>query len=334
MTATTATPAPTTRSTCRRARSGPRARPSARSVVRRAAGRAPGQLASAGRGRADARSGRPRLLGGDPARRHRRGQPQQRDVPVRQGRAVRERPRGAARGVAVLPGDGSAAAHHACASWCTPRSPRGRSDASRTRSRRTPRASSTSCATRAAAPTSSNTAPRNCRSARCRTWSASPKSERQQVAHAADAHGVVGRPGLPRRPPPAGGVGRGQMYLHQVAGALAADRRENPGDDLISALVHAEVDGDRLTDAEVAAFFVLLSVAGNDTTRQTTSHAMKALTDFPRPARLADGRFRQPHRRRGRGVHPLGHPGDDVPPHGRNRLSSSAVRPSRPGRRS
>jgi cytochrome P450 len=45
-------------------------------------------------------------------------------------------------------------------------------------------------------------------------------------------------------------------------------------------LVHAEVDGDRLTDEEVAAFFVLLAVAGNDTTRQTTSHAMKALTDF------------------------------------------------------
>jgi cytochrome P450 len=45
--------------------------------------------------------------------------------------------------------------------------------------------------------------------------------------------------------------------------------------------VHAEVDGDRLTDAEVAAFFVLLSVAGNDTTRQTISHTMKALTDFP-----------------------------------------------------
>ena len=45
--------------------------------------------------------------------------------------------------------------------------------------------------------------------------------------------------------------------------------------------MNAEVDGDRLADADVAAFFVLLSVAGNDTTRQTTSHAMKALTDFP-----------------------------------------------------
>ncbi len=45
--------------------------------------------------------------------------------------------------------------------------------------------------------------------------------------------------------------------------------------------MHAEVDGDRLTDAEVAAFFVLLAVAGNDTTRQSTSHALKALTDHP-----------------------------------------------------
>ena len=72
-----------------------------------------------------------------------------------------------------------------------------------------------------------------------------------------------------------------QMYLHQVALELAADRRENPGDDLFSGLVNAEVDGDRLTDADIAAFFVLLSVAGNDTTRQTISHAIKALTDFP-----------------------------------------------------
>src|SRR6195952_2132278 len=70
------------------------------------------------------------------------------------------------------------------------------------------------------------------------------------------------------------------MYLHQACGALAADRRKNPGDDLISALVVAEVDGDRLTDAEIAAFFVLLAVAGNDTTRQTASHAIKALSDF------------------------------------------------------
>jgi cytochrome P450 len=107
-----------------------------------------------------------------------------------------------------------------------------------------------------------------------------PESERAQVAHAADALVSCGDPlYLDGRNPLEVLVGS-QMYLHGVAGALAADRRANPGDDLISALVHAEVDGDRLTDAEVAAFFVLLAVAGNDTTRQTTSHAMKALSDF------------------------------------------------------
>lgn len=107
-----------------------------------------------------------------------------------------------------------------------------------------------------------------------------PASERTQVAHAADALVSWGDPAyLAGRNPLEVLVGS-QMYLHQVAGALAADRRAHPGDDLISALVHAEVDGDRLTDAEVAAFFVLLAVAGNDTTRQTISHAVRALTDF------------------------------------------------------
>jgi cytochrome P450 len=108
-----------------------------------------------------------------------------------------------------------------------------------------------------------------------------PESERQQVAHEADAMVSYGDPEYLDGRNPLEVLFAGQMYLHQVAIALAADRRKNPGDDLISGLVHAEVDGDRLTDAEVAAFFVLLAVAGNDTTRQTTSHAMKALTDFP-----------------------------------------------------
>ena len=49
----------------------------------------------------------------------------------------------------------------------------------------------------------------------------------------------------------------------------------------MTALVQAEVDGERLTHAEIGAFFVLLSVAGNDTTRHTTSHAMRALTVNP-----------------------------------------------------
>jgi len=107
-----------------------------------------------------------------------------------------------------------------------------------------------------------------------------PESERVQVAEAADAMVSLGDPEFLNGRNALEVLVTSQMYLHQVAGALAADRRDHPGDDLISSLVHAEVDGDRLTDAEVAAFFVLLAVAGNDTTRQTTSHAMKALTDF------------------------------------------------------
>lgn len=107
-----------------------------------------------------------------------------------------------------------------------------------------------------------------------------PESERHQVAAAADALVSWGDPVYLDGRNPLEVLVTNQMYLHQVALALAADRRANPGDDLFSALVHAEVEGSRLTDQEIAAFFVLLAVAGNDTTRQTTSHALKALTDF------------------------------------------------------
>ncbi|MCV7199560.1 cytochrome P450 [Mycobacterium angelicum] len=108
-----------------------------------------------------------------------------------------------------------------------------------------------------------------------------PESEREQVARAADALVSWADPEYLDGRNPLEVLFENQVYLHQVAGTLAAQRREHPGDDLFSSLVTAEVDGDRLTDAEVAAFFVLLAVAGNDTTRQTASHALKALTDFP-----------------------------------------------------
>src|SRR5947209_15598510 len=106
-------------------------------------------------------------------------------------------------------------------------------------------------------------------------------SERQQVARAADAMVSWADPVYLNGRNPLEVLLESQMYLHQVAGALAAERRKRPGDDLFSGLVNAEVDGDRLSDADVSAFFVLLAVAANDTTRQTASHAMKALTEFP-----------------------------------------------------
>ena len=76
-------------------------------------------------------------------------------------------------------------------------------------------------------------------------------------------------------------VAESMSIMTRIAFRLCAERRERPADDLITDLVQADVEGERLTDAEIGAFLVLLSVAGNDTTRHTTSHAMRALCDFP-----------------------------------------------------
>jgi cytochrome P450 len=62
---------------------------------------------------------------------------------------------------------------------------------------------------------------------------------------------------------------------------LAQFRRKNPGDDLMTGIVNAEVEGHRLTDEEIGAFLILLASAGNDTTKQSTTHAMLALVDNP-----------------------------------------------------
>ena len=69
--------------------------------------------------------------------------------------------------------------------------------------------------------------------------------------------------------------------LAEYAVRLAEERRVTPGDDLTTSLVQAEVDGERLTSVEIASFFILLSAAGNETTRNAISHGMVALTRYP-----------------------------------------------------
>ena len=69
--------------------------------------------------------------------------------------------------------------------------------------------------------------------------------------------------------------------LHALVSDLGKFRRENPTDDLTSALVNATVDGESLTDAELGSFFILLVVAGNETTRNAISHALHLLTENP-----------------------------------------------------
>jgi cytochrome P450 len=69
--------------------------------------------------------------------------------------------------------------------------------------------------------------------------------------------------------------------LAELVTTLGQQRAEKPGDDLISSLVTANIDGEQLTTAELASFFILLVVAGNETTRNALSHALVLLTDFP-----------------------------------------------------
>lgn len=69
--------------------------------------------------------------------------------------------------------------------------------------------------------------------------------------------------------------------LHAVIARIGRDRRREPTDDLISALVTADVDGARLSSRDLGAFFSLLLVAGVETTRNAVAHGLALLTEHP-----------------------------------------------------
>jgi len=76
-------------------------------------------------------------------------------------------------------------------------------------------------------------------------------------------------------------AGEAAAELYMYANSLAAEKRQQLSDDILSKLLGAEIDGDALSETEFDMFFMLLSVAGNETTRNATSHGMKALLDNP-----------------------------------------------------
>jgi cholest-4-en-3-one 26-monooxygenase len=71
----------------------------------------------------------------------------------------------------------------------------------------------------------------------------------------------------------------GEIYA--LCDAVAEDRRANPHDDLMTALVQAEIDGERLDNLELNMFFISLVVAGNETTRNLINHSLLAVLDHP-----------------------------------------------------
>ena len=71
------------------------------------------------------------------------------------------------------------------------------------------------------------------------------------------------------------------MEIWMYANSLAEDRLDKDGTDLISVLINSEIDGEKLSEMEFDAFFLLLSVAGNETTRNALSGGMLALLQNP-----------------------------------------------------
>ena len=108
-----------------------------------------------------------------------------------------------------------------------------------------------------------------------------PEEDRAEVRRQADI--VVHREDGLYDVPPAGA--EASMWLVVYYEEMVAQRRRQPSDDLTSALIEAELDGDRLTDEDIIAFLFLMVVAGNETTTKLLGHALFHLTRAPRPAR-------------------------------------------------
>lgn len=76
-------------------------------------------------------------------------------------------------------------------------------------------------------------------------------------------------------------VTQAQVEMFMYAQQLAEQRRAAPQQDIVTTLLNAEVDGDTLSEMDFNLFFMLLSVAGNETTRNAIAHGMNAFLEHP-----------------------------------------------------
>jgi cytochrome P450 len=104
-----------------------------------------------------------------------------------------------------------------------------------------------------------------------------PVADRDEVRRLADL--LVHREAGVRDVPPAGMEAAIELFAYY--GDMVKQRRVAPTDDLTSALVGAELDGDRLTDNEIMAFLTLMVVAGNETTTKLLGNALYHLSAHP-----------------------------------------------------
>jgi cytochrome P450 len=109
-----------------------------------------------------------------------------------------------------------------------------------------------------------------------------PESQRQMVFEKTNIILGLGDPDFTDNPANIIGIALGAgTELAELMNEMAELRRKNPGDDLTSLLLNADLEDGAMTGAELASFFVLLVAAGNETTRNAISHGMIALCDYP-----------------------------------------------------
>ncbi|HXA12361.1 MAG TPA: cytochrome P450, partial [Mycobacterium sp.] len=69
--------------------------------------------------------------------------------------------------------------------------------------------------------------------------------------------------------------------LIMYAMKMAEEKAKNPGDDIVTQLIEADIEGEKLSEDEFGFFVVMLAVAGNETTRNSITQGMMAFADFP-----------------------------------------------------
>ena len=108
-----------------------------------------------------------------------------------------------------------------------------------------------------------------------------PASDRLDVFRWSNAIGSLGIEDPDYAPTPAA-LGQAVAEMFTYCGELVEHRRTHGlTDDILSALLEAEVDGERLNRDQLNEFFLLLAIAGNETTRNTLSHGIHALSEHP-----------------------------------------------------